>query len=96
MVEGFDNTVVGPQTLTVTYNGFTDTFDVTIIAYVFVGDVDGDDEVTVADALAALRMAVGLADQPEGDALGVADVDADGTVTVSDALRILRIAARLD
>ena len=96
MVEGFDNTVVGPQTLTVTYNGFTDTFDVTIIAYVLIGDIDGDDEVTVADALAALRMAVGLADQPEGDALGVADVDADGTVTVSDALRILRIAARLD
>ena len=93
MVDGFDNTVVGSQTLTVTYNGFTDTFDVTIIAYVLIGDIDGDDEVTVADALAALRMAVGLADQPEGDALAVADVDGDGAVTVSDALRILRIAA---
>ena len=32
MVTGFDNTVVGKQTLTVTYKSFTDTFDVEIIA----------------------------------------------------------------
>ncbi len=32
MVSGFDNTIVGKQTLTVTYEGFTDTYDVEILA----------------------------------------------------------------
>ena len=32
MVSGFDNTRVGKQTLTVTYEGFTDTFEVEITA----------------------------------------------------------------
>jgi hypothetical protein len=32
MVSGFDNTVVGTQTLTVTYGGFTDSFEIEIVA----------------------------------------------------------------
>ena len=32
MVSGFDNTTVGSQTLTVTYGGFTDTYNIKIIA----------------------------------------------------------------
>ena len=56
------------------------------------GDVDGDGEVTVADALTALRASVGLAELGE-EAYAAADVDADGAITVSDALRILRAAA---
>ncbi|MBQ2253516.1 MAG: bacterial Ig-like domain-containing protein, partial [Clostridia bacterium] len=32
VVTGFDDTVVGPQTLTVTYDGLTCTFDVTVVA----------------------------------------------------------------
>ena len=58
------------------------------------GDIDGDGEVTVADALSALRAAVGLAQIGE-EAFAAADVDADGAITVSDALRILRAAAGL-
>ena len=58
------------------------------------GDVDGDGEVTVADALSALRASVGLAELGE-EAFAAADVDADGAITVSDALRILRAAAGL-
>ena len=92
MVSGFDNTAFGPQTLTVRYNGFTASFDIEIIANLF--DVDGDGEVTVADALAALRAAIGLT-QPEGPEFRSADVDKDGAITVSDALRILRKAAGL-
>ena len=169
MVSGFDNTVVGPQTLTVTYNGLTTTYDIEIIpksldsiaitaqpaklgylegeafdpaglevtayydndtsevlasdAYtiegyeatagereltvsfggktatfavtvVKAGDVDGDGEITVADALAALRASVGLAEL-ESAAFNAADADRDGVITVSDALRILRVAAKL-
>ena len=57
------------------------------------GDIDGDDKVTVSDALEALRMSVGLAKIPTDNMFAVADMDADGEITVSDALRILRIAA---
>lgn len=57
------------------------------------GDIDADGEVTVADALAALRIAVGLS--PVRGALAVADMDSDGSITVSDALRILKKAAKL-
>lgn len=31
MVSGFDNTILGTQTLTVTYKGFTDAFDIEIV-----------------------------------------------------------------
>ena len=57
------------------------------------GDIDADGEVSVVDALAALRIALGLA--PARDAAEVADMDSDGAITVSDALLILKKAARL-
>ena len=58
------------------------------------GDFDGDGEITVADALAALRIAAKLVPEtPESVAIG--DADGDGHITVSDALRILRVAAKL-
>ncbi|MBQ6552246.1 MAG: metallophosphoesterase [Clostridia bacterium] len=55
------------------------------------GDLDGDGEVTVSDALRALRMAAKLAEADEA-----ADVDGDGSVTVADALAILRVAVGLE
>ncbi|MBO4934838.1 MAG: family 16 glycosylhydrolase [Clostridia bacterium] len=58
------------------------------------GDFDFDGEITVSDALAALRIAAKLADEtPESVLIG--DIDGDGHVTVSDALAILRVAAKL-
>lgn len=54
------------------------------------GDLDGDGEVTVSDALRALRMAAQLIDSDEA-----ADVDGDGEVTVADALAMLRVAVGL-
>ena len=56
------------------------------------GDVDGDGEVTVADALSVLRVAAKLALPTRGATF---DFDGDGAVTVADALMILRIAAKL-
>ena len=58
------------------------------------GDVDGDGEVTVADALSVLRVAAKLA-QPTKSTGSAFDFDGDGEVTVNDALCILRIAAKL-
>ena len=94
MVGGFDNSVVGAQTLTVSYGGFTATFDIEIVANIRYGDADGDGEITVTDALAALRLALKLAEETP-ELLAVCDVDGDGEVTVSDALRILRVAAKI-
>ena len=63
-----------------------------------IGDMDGDGEITVSDALRALRIAAGLdvatATKGTRSAL-LGDVDGDGAVTVADALAILRKAAKL-
>ena len=58
------------------------------------GDMDGDGEITVADALKALRIAAKLVEATEDD-METGDVDGDGEITVSDALKILRVAAKL-
>ena len=59
------------------------------------GDIDGDGEISVADALDALRIAAKLNEASER-ALRLGDVDYDGEITVGDALLILRVAARLE
>lgn len=56
------------------------------------GDLDGDGEVTVSDALIALRVTARIS-QPDGNILQLADLDGDGEISVSDALAILKIAA---
>ena len=58
------------------------------------GDFDGDGELTVTDALSALRMSVYPNEYYSAEKRKV-DVDDDGTATVSDALFILRAAAGL-
>ena len=58
------------------------------------GDMDGDGEITVNDALKALRIAARLAVATEEDML-IADTDGDGDISVNDALKILRVAAKL-
>ena len=58
------------------------------------GDMDKDGSITVADALAALRIAAKLAEETY-EAILIGDVDGDDAITVSDALSILRVAARL-
>jgi len=66
------------------------------------GDVDGDNEVSVADARLALRAAIRLENEgvdtttPTSAAFLAADVDSDGTITVNDARRILRAAIKLE
>ena len=58
------------------------------------GDLDGDGEITVGDALKALRVAAKLL-QPTPALLALGDTDGDGEITVGDALKILRVAAKL-
>ncbi|MBQ9557892.1 MAG: InlB B-repeat-containing protein, partial [Clostridia bacterium] len=58
------------------------------------GDLDKDGEISVGDALIALRIAARLQAATDEDVL-IGDVDSDGEITVGDALLILRVAARL-
>lgn len=58
------------------------------------GDVDSDGNITVADAINALRCSLDLISL-NGSAFVAADVDGNGSITVADALTILRIAMGL-
>jgi len=58
------------------------------------GEMDGDGEITVADALAILRIVARLA-EPIGNQALAADCDLDGEITVADALAVLRYVAKL-
>ena len=59
------------------------------------GDLDGDGEVTAADARLALRAAVGLEILNE-EQIKAADMDGDGEVTAADARLVLRKAVGLE
>ena len=55
------------------------------------GDVDKNGTVNTADALMALKMAVGII-KPTNEQKNIADVDKDGKITTADALAILKYA----
>ena len=91
---------VGEYTLTVT-NGYKSASVFFIIvdtsenqSTYMKGDMDNDGEITVADALKALRIAAKLV-QPTDEDVMIGDTDNDGEITVADALKILRVAAKL-
>ena len=56
------------------------------------GDLDGDGQITSADALFVLRISAGLEKETADNKL-LADVDGDGQITSADALEILRNSA---
>lgn len=60
----------------------------------YFGDLDFDGEITVADSLAALRVAAKMATATD-DMILVGDTDKDGKLTVVDSLGILRHVAKL-
>ena len=90
MVTGFDNAKAGKQTLTVTYEEKTATFEVTVYK---LGDVNLDGEVKSEDALMALQAATEKIDLEEAAALA-ANVNGDDGVSSSDALQILQYATQ--
>ena len=59
------------------------------------GDLDGDGEITAADARLTLRAAVGLEELPP-EQKKAADVDGDGEITAADARLILRASVGLE
>ena len=98
-IAGTEITEVGEYTLTVVNGSKSVTVSFTIVDTTPApvqkkGDFDGDDAITVADALAALRIAAKLAEETP-EMIEIGDTDGDGHVTVADALAILRVAAKL-
>lgn len=71
-----------------------DTEDGAIAVGVIYGDVNGDGEVTAADATLVLRNVVGLVDFNQSQ-IATADVSDDGKVTAADATLILRYIVEL-
>ena len=58
------------------------------------GDLDGNGEIEIDDALQVLRIALGLINST-GDQQAIADVNGDGIVNIEDALYVLRVALGL-
>ena len=61
---------------------------------IILGDLDRDGQITVADALVALRIAARMAYATDID-FRIGDLDEDWQISVADALAILRIAAKM-
>lgn len=70
-------------------------FDIYLLE-ISIGDADGDNRVTDADARLLMRMAVGLDEIPENLAKYCIDMDHDGEITVNDARLAMRTAVGLD
>ncbi len=91
MVTGFDNSIIGKQTLTVTYQGKTASFEVEIIKAFPIGDLDKDGEVTDWDGILLNRYLAGwkvdIAD------LSAMDIDGDGEITDWDGVLLDRYLA---
>lgn len=92
-----DSSKVGKYPVKVTYGDYEAEFEYTVSdrPQRILGDVDGNGEITTADARLALRSSVQLENLDE-NSFNAADVDFDSKVTPSDARKILRVAAKLD
>ncbi len=90
MVTGFDNTVIGMQTLTVTYEGKTDAFTVEIVADILPGDVDGNGTVNILDVMAIINIITGTLEPTDAQRLA-ADLNGDKAVNILDAMALISV-----
>ena len=86
-ISGFDSDSVGEKTVTVTYDGFTAQFKVTVFDPVKPGDVDGDGEVTLVD-LFSVKLFIKQVNIPNAEETRAADIDGDGEITMVDSFEI--------
>lgn len=92
-----DTSAIGKYPVTVLYGDFSVVFEYTVAdrPQRIIGDVNGDGDVTAADARLALRAAAMLENIDEAS-FYAADVDFDEKVTAADARKILRVSAGLE
>ncbi len=84
----------GPQTVVITHNGYTASFEVMVYPTQYYGDVDFDGVITATDARTLLRASAELVILTYEQAT-VADVDGSGSVLANDARVTLRMSALL-
>ncbi len=61
----------------------------------YLGDMDGDGDASVGDAIKILRFVVGL-DQPTSTQAWLADTNGSGNIDVGDAITVLRAVVHLE
>ena len=68
--------------------------EIEVFLYKLLGDCDGDDNITSDDALAVLRLSIGLEtiDDDDERTFPVSDYDKDDELTSNDAMLILRVS----
>lgn len=85
-VSGYVSTKSGKQTVTVSYGGYSATFEVTVSAPSLLGDVNGDGYVRASDVILLRRYIAG------GDVVGFveanADVNGDGRIRSTDVVTL--------
>ena len=95
-VDGFDSSTVGISTVTVTYQGKTTTFDVSIIEKpINLGDANLDGIISIRDVTAIQRHVAEFA-MFNDEQLAAADTNGDGVVTIDDATHLQRYLAEFD
>lgn len=82
---GFDSLTAGTKTVTVTYQGKSTTFDVTVeeLPSLLLGDANGDGVVTIIDATWIQKYLAGISTSVFNET--AADTDENGSITIIDA-----------
>ncbi len=87
MINGFDNTVVGVQALTVSYLGKLSTYNIEIIAGYILGDTNADKTVNSDDAIYLLKHTLFPDMYPINQK---SDFDGNGALNSDDAIYLLK------
>ena len=95
-IEGFDSSAVGTKEITVSYNGKTQSFSVTIVeapkTFVY-GDVTGEGKINLGDVSLMLKKIAKWDVTLDSDA---ADVTGDGKINLADVSLLLKYIAKWD
>ncbi|MBQ2729229.1 MAG: leucine-rich repeat protein [Clostridia bacterium] len=91
-VSGFTSNSVGTVTVTVSYNGYTASFELSVVKYYMIGDVNGDANLNALDSF-MLAMIVCQAEFPSEDQLVTADINGDGKINAIDSNLMRRVIA---
>lgn len=88
-VSGYDNSKLGKQTITVTYEGKTKTFDITVVEFLN-GDLDDNKKVDLGDVTILAQLAAGWQVECVMDRT---DVNGDGGADLSDVVILAQYVA---
>lgn len=94
-LSGYNSSSVGPQTVTVNFNGCSDTFDVNVNepdVYELPGDLDGNGSRDIFDLMLLNKYIDGTCEF-ESDRIYLADVNLDGAVNEKDVEALSRIVS---